>query len=124
MTEVAATRSRRIITLLVCLAVQLTLVVDRPAAHQGQPRSSPMPPPETPVARPETVICLDPGHPSETNSGFAPQNGLAETTVNSQVALRLADLLRRQGLRVVMTKTTERQLVTNRTIWRIPSMFR
>jgi N-acetylmuramoyl-L-alanine amidase len=58
------------------------------------------------------VICIDPGHPSETARG-AVANGLAENTLNWQVALRLQRRLKARGIRVVMTKKSINQYVTN-----------
>lgn len=60
------------------------------------------------------VICIDPGHPSEVNSGYAVQNGTTETFINWKVALILKPLLEAKGFRVVMTKKSERELVKNR----------
>jgi N-acetylmuramoyl-L-alanine amidase len=59
------------------------------------------------------VICIDPGHPSETARG-ASANGLVENVLNWQVALRLQARLRAQGIQTVMTKSSLNQLVTNR----------
>lgn len=70
-------------------------------------------PPSTPTA-PGTgrVICIDPGHPSETAAG-AEANGVREVTVCWQVANKLKPLLEQQGFRVVMTKSAEMEMVTN-----------
>lgn len=59
------------------------------------------------------VICIDPGHPSEVNSGFTRQNGTTETHIDWLVAERLQRLLTAKGYRVVMTKSAERQMVRN-----------
>ena len=59
------------------------------------------------------VVCIDPGHPSETARG-ASANGLSENRLNWQVALKLQRRLRARGIDVVMTKSSENQLVTNR----------
>src|SRR5687768_863447 len=59
------------------------------------------------------VIAIDPGHPSETSSGSEVVNGTTEVHVAWIVALRLRDLLRDCGYAVVMTKTSEMQLVRN-----------
>lgn len=59
------------------------------------------------------VICIDPGHPSETARG-ASAHGLVENTLNWQVGQRLERRLRARGIRVVMTKQAINQLVTNR----------
>lgn len=58
------------------------------------------------------IVCIDPGHPSETAEG-AESGGLSENTLNWQVAQKLA--VRLNGLRIpwVMTKASLHQRVTN-----------
>ena len=61
------------------------------------------------------VICVDPGHSSETSQGTASHDGkLTELHVNWIVAQRLIALLRADGATVVSTKSRETQVVTNR----------
>ena len=61
------------------------------------------------------VVCLDPGHTSETSQGTISRDGrLTERHVNWVVAQRLKALLEAQGATVVLTKTRETQVVTNR----------
>ena len=61
------------------------------------------------------VICVDPGHTSETSQGTASRDGrLTERHVNWVVGLRLKALLEAEGATVVLTKTSERQIVANR----------
>ncbi|MCA1591104.1 MAG: N-acetylmuramoyl-L-alanine amidase [Acidobacteria bacterium] len=62
----------------------------------------------------QTVVCLDPGHPSEVASGRNVQNGTNETHVAWAVAVRLQKLLQAEGYAVVMTKSSEDELVRNR----------
>jgi N-acetylmuramoyl-L-alanine amidase len=64
-------------------------------------------------AQPHPTVVIDPGHPSEVSSGATMQNGTSEVHIAWQVAQRLATLLRAQGYHVVMTKPTERTMVTN-----------
>ena len=59
------------------------------------------------------TIVIDPGHPSEVSSGATVQNGTSEVHIAWEVALRLATLLRAQGYNVLLTKPTERTMVTN-----------
>ncbi len=59
------------------------------------------------------IICIDPGHPSETSAG-ASDNGLVERHINWLVALQLRSLLTKQGVKCVMTKSNEMEFVTNR----------
>ncbi len=61
------------------------------------------------------VVCLDPGHASETSQGTVSRDGkLTELHVNWIVAQRLTALLEAEGAMVVPTKTRESQIVTNR----------
>jgi N-acetylmuramoyl-L-alanine amidase len=61
------------------------------------------------------VVCLDPGHTSETSQGTASRDGrLTERHVNWVVGLRLKALLEAAGVTVVLTKTGEGQVVANR----------
>ena len=60
------------------------------------------------------VIAIDPGHPSETAAGNVVQHGTTEVHVAWVIAVSLRDELRTRGYRVVMTKQSEGQLVTNR----------
>ena len=59
------------------------------------------------------IVCIDPGHPSETSAG-ASHGGLSENRLNWQVALRLQRRLAQMGIRSVLTKKSENQRVTNR----------
>ena len=61
------------------------------------------------------IVCLDPGHTSETSQGTASRDGrLTERHVNWVVAQRLKALLEEAGAAVVLTKTSEGQIVANR----------
>ena len=61
------------------------------------------------------VVCVDPGHSSETSRGTESRDHkLTELHVNWVVAQRLDALLRADGATVVTTKTYEGQVVTNR----------
>lgn len=59
------------------------------------------------------IVCIDPGHPSETSAG-ANAHGLSENRLNWQVANRLAAKLKAKNIAFVLTKTRENQKVTNR----------
>jgi len=59
------------------------------------------------------IVCIDPGHPSETSAG-AKANGLSENTLNWNVAVRLAKKLDKAGIRWVMTKKKVGEKVTNK----------
>ena len=59
------------------------------------------------------VVCIDPGHPSEVGVGTRGKR-LTELHAAWTVAVRLRDLLVKDGYRVVMTKSTEKEYVRNR----------
>ncbi len=59
------------------------------------------------------VVCIDPGHPSEVGVGTQGKS-LTELHANWTIAVRLRDLLTKDGYRVVMTKSGEREHVRNR----------
>jgi N-acetylmuramoyl-L-alanine amidase len=59
------------------------------------------------------TVCIDPGHPSEVGVGTQGRK-LTELHANWTIAVRLRDLLRQQGYRVVMTKQSEKEYVRNR----------
>jgi len=62
---------------------------------------------------PEFIVCIDPGHPSETSAG-ANAHGLSENRLNWQVAQRLSSRLGKLGIAHVITKRKENEKVTNR----------
>lgn len=59
------------------------------------------------------VVCIDPGHPTEFNSGMHHVRGLREVDMNWFVSLKLRKLLEAYGLKVVLTKKQLDQLVSN-----------
>jgi len=63
---------------------------------------------------PGAIICVDPGHPSETNPGRAVQNGTTELDINWQVAQQLKAELKKHGITVIMTRDQKDKTVTNR----------
>ena len=80
----------------------LALMLILPAAHGSAPLQG-------------AVICVDPGHTSETSQGTSSKDGkLSERHVNWIEAVRLRTLLTQAGAKVVMTKSREDEVVTNR----------
>lgn len=69
---------------------------------------------EAPSAAARTVVCIDPGHPSEVASGQNLQNGTSETKVDWAVATKLREALEARGYEVVLTKSSEEELVRNK----------
>src|SRR5919205_638207 len=83
----------------------------RPASKVRRAQEAPGP--NVPDAG-RTVVCIDPGHPSEVASGRNVQNGTSETHVDWVVATKLRESLEARGYEVVMTKSSEKELVRNR----------
>ena len=70
---------------------------------------------DSPSALRGFVVCLDPGHSSETSQGTESRDHkLTELHVNWIVGQRLKALLEGEGATVILTKTHEPQVVTNR----------
>src|ERR1700686_1110396 len=69
---------------------------------------------ETKQASRQKLVCIDPGHPSEVNSGETVQNGTTEVHSAWVVALKLKQTLEAKGFKVVMTKSREDELVKNK----------
>ena len=71
--------------------------------------SSPAPIPSRPPARGPVAgrVVLDPGHGGK-DPGAGASSGLAEKTVTLNVALAAAEKLRRRGVSVLLTRTTDR----------------
>jgi N-acetylmuramoyl-L-alanine amidase len=67
-----------------------------------------------PGASLRTIVCIDPGHPSEVASGRNVQNGTSETAVDWAVASKLREALEARGYEVVLTKSAEEELVRNK----------
>jgi N-acetylmuramoyl-L-alanine amidase len=114
--------------LLTALALLLALQLCAPAVQvrkRANTKTAPPPkaaapskmaPPskEAPSASGRTVVCIDPGHPSEVASGKNIQNGTSETAVDWAVASKLREVLEAKGYEVVMTKASEEELVRNK----------
>lgn len=59
------------------------------------------------------TICIDPGHPSENGRGSRGK-ALSEIEATWKVGVRLRQILEKDGYRVVMTKSDQEEMVTNR----------
>jgi N-acetylmuramoyl-L-alanine amidase len=66
-------------------------------------------------AKTRPVVCIDAGHPSETNSARILQHGTYELEMNWVMAGKLRDALEAKGIEVVMTKRSRDQFVQNHT---------
>jgi N-acetylmuramoyl-L-alanine amidase len=91
-------------TLLIALVLLSLQTSTQPGTLQAQ---------NTRQQKPPFLVCIDPGHPSETSAG-ANAHGLSENRLNWQVAVRLAQRLHAMKIPYVLTKTSEKQYVTNR----------
>ena len=60
-----------------------------------------------------SVVCIDPGHPSEVGWGTRGRHS-TEAQVAWDVAIGLRSVLEGQGIRVVLTKSAEKEFVRNR----------
>lgn len=88
-----------------------TSAPSKPASKVAQPTDA------VKTGNPElgrTVVCIDPGHPSEVASGQNVQNGTSETHVDWVVASKLREALEARGYEVVLTKSSEAELVKNK----------
>lgn len=59
------------------------------------------------------VVCIDPGHPSETNSARHVENGTTELHMNWEMAQNVAAALARKGVEIVITKKTCDEFMPN-----------
>ncbi|HYY98028.1 MAG TPA: N-acetylmuramoyl-L-alanine amidase, partial [Pyrinomonadaceae bacterium] len=96
------------------LTLLLALQLCAPAAQVKKETSKTAPAPKVKTASARTIVCIDPGHPSEVASGKNVQNGTSENRTNWAVATKLRDELEARGYEVVMTKSAEDELVRNR----------
>jgi N-acetylmuramoyl-L-alanine amidase len=111
----------------VALLLALVLGVAAAQVRKGNGKKTSAPPrPASKVAKPpaapqtgvpdsgRTVVCIDPGHPSEVASGRNVQNGTSEAHVDWVVATKLREALEARGYEVVLTKSAEEELVRNK----------
>ncbi|WP_170291690.1 N-acetylmuramoyl-L-alanine amidase family protein [Heliobacterium mobile] len=62
----------------------------------------------------KTVLCIDPGHPSDGDDGLTVQHGLREADVTLQVGQRLASILEKKyGFQVILTRQDKETIVSN-----------
>ncbi|MHB9068855.1 MAG: N-acetylmuramoyl-L-alanine amidase family protein [Sedimentisphaerales bacterium] len=92
------------------LLAQIKTEITGSTPFQIRPQVAPIPTPR-PVETPWTggsgkTIVVDAGHGGKDPGAISP-NGFYEKTVNLDVALAITDLLRKQGFRVVMTRSSD-----------------
>jgi len=101
---------RPILVSILCIVLQFChTAAEKPSESSNTSSNSSQPSPQS-----TPVVCIDPGHPSETSAGNTVQNGTTEVHIVWLVALKLRSLLEAKGMRVVMTKSSEHQLVRNK----------
>jgi N-acetylmuramoyl-L-alanine amidase len=103
--------------LLTPLALLLALQLCAPAAQvrkEAPTKNAPAAAPKVKAEAARTVVCIDPGHPSEVASGKNIQNGTSETHTDWAVATKLREVLEGRGYEVVLTKESEDELVKNK----------
>src|SRR4051812_18756652 len=97
--------------LLTPLTLLLALQLCAPAQVKREVTKSAAPAPKVKTVNARTIVCIDPGHPSEVASGKNVQNGTSEAHTDWAVATKLRDVLEARGYEVVMTKGSEDELV-------------
>src|SRR5258706_13628416 len=102
---------QRLLNLAMGILVALSYCSCRPVPHGNSGGDTKVPAPR-PVTR-QRIVCIDPGHPSEVNSGGTIQNGTTEVHIAWVVALKLKGILEAKGFNVIMTKSRENELVRN-----------
>lgn len=104
--------------LLTCAPAQVRKETPRPSGKVSKVSKTAETAKETPAEAPpagaRTVVCIDPGHPSEVASGRNVQNGTSEAQVDWAVATKLREALEARGYEVVLTKSSEEELVRNK----------
>ena len=102
------------LTLLLALHLCVPAAQVKKEASKSAAPSKVAAPPKAKPASARTIVCIDPGHPSEVASGKNVQNGTSENRTNWAVATKLRDELEARGYEVVMTKESEDELVRNK----------
>ncbi|MET0649946.1 MAG: N-acetylmuramoyl-L-alanine amidase [Pyrinomonadaceae bacterium] len=107
-----------LLALSLCAPAQVRKGGSKRTSAPPQPASKAAPTPEPAKAggaeSGRTVVCIDPGHPSEVASGQNIQNGTSEAHVDWVVAGKLREALEARGYEVVLTKSSEGELVRNK----------
>lgn len=101
--------SRISIRPLAWIALSLALLLGGCVAAQPRPLPAP-----TARTLSGAVVVVDAGHPSENGHGATSARGTVESRITLAVARKLEALLQESGITVVMTRTGEDQVVTNR----------
>ena len=110
---VAPTPTTTVPALLPTATVAVPQAAPTPKIVKASPPPAPAEPPRPELSSDAPVVCVDPGHPSETSDG-ASAHGLSENTLNWEVAVKLRDRLEAMGIRCVLTKDSRNQHRTNR----------
>src|SRR3954469_13853100 len=101
-------------SLALLLALQLCATAAQVRKEAPAKTATPAAAPKVKTAGARTIVCIDPGHPSEVASGKNIQNGTSETHTDWAVATKLREVLEARGYEVVLTKESEDELVKNK----------
>jgi N-acetylmuramoyl-L-alanine amidase len=94
------------------------LMISRPGDLPGSDLTGAFEIPATTAKNERPVVVVDPGHGGKEIGATAKYSDgqMLEKEINLKVALRLAELLRDQGIEVVMTRTTDVQVNSDKDI--------
>ena len=101
-------------SLALLLALQLCACAAQVRKEAPTKTATPAAAPKVKTTAARTIVCIDPGHPSEVASGKNIQNGTSETHTDWAVATKLREVLEARGYEVVLTKESEDELVKNK----------
>ena len=88
----------------VCCALVFRRLVDE------HPAEVPQPPPPQPKGGEKMIVCIDPGHGGPDPGAVSP-SGIQEKKITLTVAKRVAEYLRRAGVKVALTRDKDMELV-------------
>ena len=88
----------------VCCALVFRRVLDKAPPQDSQP------PQPQPKGGEKMIVCIDPGHGGPDPGAVSP-SGIQEKKVTLTVAKRVAEYLQRAGVKVVLTRDTDKELV-------------
>jgi N-acetylmuramoyl-L-alanine amidase len=92
----------------VCCALVFRRLIDDSLPQDSQPSQPPQPP--QPKGGDQMIVCIDPGHGGPDPGAVSP-SGIQEKKVTLTVAKRVAEYLRRAGVKVALTRDKDMELV-------------
>jgi N-acetylmuramoyl-L-alanine amidase CwlD len=91
----------------VCCALVFRRLIDDSLPQDSQPSQPPQPQPK---GGEKMIVCIDPGHGGPDPGAVSP-SGIQEKKVTLTVAKRVAEYLQRAGIKVVLTRDKDMELV-------------